>query len=119
MSETITISGDFTTGVNTGVEFIAWVCGHQHLDLVGVYKNTTNRQVVLNMPCGVCYYGNSSYPYLCNVSDLPRNTIGVSQDAINVYAIDRTNKEIRIARIGADMTASFKKREVMTIPYAI
>ena len=43
-SETITISGDFTS-VDSSVEFIAWVCGHQHIDLIGKYKNTELSQV--------------------------------------------------------------------------
>lgn len=117
-TETITVSGDFTSGINTGVEFIAWVSGHEHIDLVGVYKDTANRQVVLNMTCGTCFYGPSDYPYLCNESELPRGSFGVVQDAINVYAIDRVNKQIRIARIGSNFTNKLKKREAMIINYA-
>lgn len=117
-TDEIIISGDFSTGVNTGVEFIAWVCGHEHLDLIGLYRSTTNNQVVLNMTCGICYYGSSSYPYLCNASDTPRGPFGVPQDAINVYAIDRTNKQIRIARVGANMTEKLTLREAMVISYA-
>lgn len=117
-SETITVSGDFSSGVNTGVEFIAWVTGHTHQDFIGVYKNTTNRQVVLNLTCGICYYGSSDYPHLCNGSDLPRSSFDVTQDAMNVYAIDRTNKQIRIARIGSNCTDKLTKREAMIIDYS-
>ena len=117
-TETITISGDFTSGINTGVEFIAWITGHTHSDIIGVYKNTVNKQVMLNVTCGVCYYGPSDYAYLCNGSDLPRGSFGVTQDAINLYAIDRANKQIRIARIGANCTEALTKREAMIIDYA-
>lgn len=117
-TETITVSGDFTSGIASGVEFIAWMTGHTHSDIVGVYKNTVNRQVMLNVTCGVCYYGPSDYAYLCNGSDLPRGSFGVTQDAFNVYAIDRANKEIRIARIGSNFTEAFTDRKCMVISYA-
>ena len=117
-TETITISGDFTSGINSGVEFIAWMTGHTHNDIVGIYKNTVNRQVMLNVTCGICYYGPSDYAYLCNGSDIPRGSFGVTQDAINVYAIDRAKKEIRIARIGANFTEAFTDRKCMVISYA-
>jgi len=117
-TETITISGDFTSGINSGVEFIAWMTGHTHNDIVGIYKDTVNRQVMLNVTCGICYYGPSDYAYLCNGSDLPRGSFGVTQDAINVYAIDRAKKEIRIARVGANFTEAFTDRKCMVISYA-
>ena len=117
-TETITVSGDFTSGVASGVEFIAWMTGHTHNDIVGVYKNTVNKQVMLNVTCGICYYGPSDYAYLCNGSDIPRGSFGVTQDAINVYAIDRAKKEIRIARIGSNFTEAFTDRKCMVISYA-
>lgn len=121
-SATINISADFTSGVNSGVEFIAWVCGHEHLDLIGEYKRSSyglnHRQLVLNVTCATALYGSNSYPYLNNMSDLPRGGIGVVQDAITIYTIDRTNKEVRIARCGSRYTNKLVERDCMVVKYA-
>lgn len=120
-SATININADFTSGVNTGVEFIAWICGHEHLDLIGEYNRSSyglnHRQLVLNTTCATALYGSDSYPYLNNMSDLPRGGIGVVQDAITIYAIDRKNHEVRIARCGSRFSNKFVERNCMTVRY--
>ena len=104
---TPTISVDFSSGVNEGVEFIAHVCGHLHNDLIGEINIDTSYQLVLNVTS-----------VKMNHDETVRNFgKGASQDAFNVYAIDRENKTVRIARIGADVTIDMKERKWMVIPY--
>lgn len=112
----ITVTADFTA-VATGAEFIAYLNGHEHIDRVGYLNGTTNRQLNLNVTCGIAIYG-STYPYLANMSDVPRATRGATQDAFNVYAIDRTAKEVRIARVGSNFSGDFRDRKYMAIAYA-
>lgn len=112
----ITVSYDFT-GVASGVEFIAFVNGHLHIDRIGYTPGTTYKQLNLNVCCGVAIYG-SSYPYLANNSDMPRGCSGATQDCFNIYAIDRTAKVVRIAKVGSNVSADLADRKFMSIPYA-
>lgn len=115
-SETIEYTADFTN-LNSNVEFICYMNGHHHSDYVGYQNGTTNRQLVLNITTAQSIYGTASHPYKANSGDLPRGGQGACEDAFNVYGIDRTAGTVRIARVGANMTSSLQKREVMVIPY--
>lgn len=113
----ITTTADFT-GVASGVEFIAYVNGHNHRDMVGYIQNTTHKQLNLGMCCGVSVYG-TDYPYLANLSDLPRDAVGATQDCFNIYAIDRSAKTVRIAKVGSNISGyDLSERKYMSIPYA-
>lgn len=115
-TETINVIGDFSS-INNGVEFICWVCGHQHIDLVGKYESSVNLQTVILSTCTTAQMGGSSYPYLNNLGDLPRDTIGVIQDSFNVFAVDRTNGHIRIAKVGSNRTNLMEWRDCEIVPY--
>lgn len=113
----ISTEADFT-GVASGVEFIAYVNGHLHTDTVGYIPSTTHIQLDLNVCCGIAIYG-SSYPYLANNSDLPRDAKGSTQDCFNIYAIDRSAKTVRIAKVGSNVSGyDLSERKYMVIPYA-
>ena len=118
-ADTLTVSADFTT-LASGVEFIAYMTGHFHQDTVGYLTRPAGdpKQLVLNVTCGVCVYGGSTYKYLADCSDLSRNPQDASQDAFNVYGIDRTAKCVRIARVGANINQEMSERNFMVIPYA-
>lgn len=121
---TVTATADFSTK-NTGVEFIAHVNGHEHYDRIG-YLPTTNKQLNLNAVCTNAWtnltvngYSGTSYPEFNEVNDLARVIGTETENAFNVYVIDRSRKEVRVARIGADMPAICTyKRDCMAIPYA-
>lgn len=115
-SGTITVSADFSS-VNSGVEFIAYLNGHLHIDRIGYVPGTTHKQLNLNVCCGIAIYG-TSIPYLANNSDMPRGCEGATQDCINIYAIDRSAKMVRIAKIGSNVSADMVGRKIMAIPYA-
>ena len=112
----ISVSDDFS-GVDSSVEFIAHLTGHIHEDSV-CYLPTNHKQLMLNISCGNAMNGGSAYPYLADDCDITRVPYGKTQDAINAYVIDRTNKQVKIVRIGGTLTYDMKKREYMAIPYA-
>jgi len=116
-SETITVTGDFTS-VATGTEFICYVTGHRHYDAIGYVHDTTHTQLQCNVPSCFALYGTSSYDYYAELSDCVRGGKGMSQDAFNLYCIDRDTKTLRVARIGSNMTGSMTDRKFIIIPYA-
>lgn len=113
----VSVSADFS-GINSGVEFIAHMTGHFHQDSVCYVPGTTNKQLMLNIICTVAVYGGAAYPYLSDLSDLPRNGGDTTQDAFNAYIIDRDNKIVKIVRIGSDLTYEMSERKHLAIPYA-
>ena len=114
--ETITVNMDFTQ-LNSGVEFIAYVTGHEHIDWIGVVRETANRQLMLNVTCGIGLCGTDD-PFFANLSDLPRGGVGSTQDSFNLYGIDRVNKTVRIARVGSNRSSEGTDRKFLIIPYA-
>lgn len=116
-NNTISVPADFT-GVASGVEFIAFVNGHLHVDRVGYSPSTTYKQLNLNVTCGVAIYGGSSYPYYADCSDMPRGCVGSTQDCFNIYVIDRATKTVRVAKVGSNVDSNLNERKYMVIPYA-
>jgi hypothetical protein len=104
----LTVDADFTTrGVG---EFICYMAGHAHVDVIATvpaYPDQT--QLVLT----------------CSSSDAQRNRYGDvqrqvgkrSEDCINVVSFDTVNKQIKIARIGAQITFDMRKRDFIAIDY--
>lgn len=114
-SESVTINADFTS-LASGVEFIAYMNGHKHVDQVGYLEHATNLQLNLLVTCGIAYYG-IIYQGLANANDCPRGPLGQTQDSVNLYVIDRANGTVKVVRIGAYMRANMTKKDYMVIPY--
>lgn len=114
---TVSVFADFAN-VPSSVDFIAHLTGHFHQDSVCYVPNTTHLQLMLNVVCTNSLYGKAEYPYLCDLSDLPRNTSDITQNCFNVYVIDRDNRLVKITRIGSGRTYDMKVRDYMEIPYA-
>ena len=118
------VNADFSEKNNS--EFIAYVSGHFHADAVYYISGVTNKQLMLNSVCTNAWSHRNkdgtegaNYPYYCEMSDLSRIPSSITENALNVYAIDRLRKTIRIVRIGSDMPYDLdKKRDCMIIPYA-
>jgi hypothetical protein len=115
-TQNVNISADFSSGVNTGVEFICYLNGHRHQDRIGFLKKDisgatlTNNQLNMNITAG---FGIAGAP-----DDIPRMGTGVTQDAFNVYAIDRVNKQVRIIRVGSNVKKDFTMRDYEVMNYA-
>lgn len=113
----LSISADFSN-VASGVEFIAHLTGHFHQDSICYVPNTKYKQLMLNVICTNAIYGGEDYPYLADTSDQGRNNIDMSQDAFNVYVIDRDNKQVKIIRVGTTTKYDMSERKYMAIPYS-
>ncbi len=111
--KSVDINANFSTGINSGVEFIAYANGHLHGDFVGYLNGTTHKQLVLNITCGNAFVS----PWRDGLSDLPRKSGTVAEDAFNIYGIDRLNGIVKIVRIGSNINYLLEKRESMVIPY--
>jgi hypothetical protein len=114
-----TIVKDFSDRESTA-EFIAYINGHSHCDSIGYAQYTTNRQLYLNITCSVAVYGGTSYASFANCCDIPRGGVGATQDAINIYSIDRTNGIVNVVRIGSDKgigSDGLFIRDIDAIPY--
>ncbi|MBP5362489.1 MAG: metallophosphoesterase [Ruminococcus sp.] len=109
------VADDFSN-VDISVEFIAHLTGHIHEDSV-CYLPTQTKQLMLNVCCGVAMTGGANYPYLADDCDTTRVPFGKTENALNAYVIDRTNKLVKIVRIGGTLTYDMKHREYMAIPY--
>lgn len=98
-------------------EFICYVNGHRHGDYVG-YLPTYPQQLSMGMTCTGCFpegYHNIGE----EISDLSRIPDTVSEDAINMYVLDRERKEISVVRIGANVNDLFEKRLAAKYRYGI
>lgn len=119
-----TASADFSQKNNS--EFICYISGHMHRDAIYYVDGVTTKQLMLNAICSNAWShrntdgtSGSSYPYYNELTDLPRVIGDYTENALNIYAIDRTRKSVRIARIGSDMPYNLiEKRDCMVIPYA-
>lgn len=112
-------SGSFASGVNDGVEFICFLNGHVHLDNMG-YVGDSPRKLNINITCGnghVQMMNESNHFTVSGYDDIPRRGTGVTQDAFNVYAIDREHKQVRVLRIGSDTKIDFSKRDWLIVDY--
>lgn len=92
VNSSITAVCDFTSAASH--EFICWCAGHSHADRIGVYDDTTNRQVVcmVDAACAV----QSSTP-------IPRGIEGCYQDSFNVLVVNRTTHKILVMKIGSNV----------------
>lgn len=109
-------TADFSS-VSSDVEFVCFLSGHIHEDSICYVPDADHKLLVLNPVCTTPFYGKSQYPYLADDSDICRDVIGPSQDAYNVYVIDRLSKMIKVTRIGANVTFNGRDRKYMEISY--
>ena len=115
-AEIVSINADFSQ-VDTNAEFICFLSGHEHYDLVGYNPNTTNRQLVLNVNSAAGHLVPDGYVTLASSGDLPRDGESVCQDSFNVCAVDRQNGRLKIMRVGADLNVDLVRRNVCIAPY--
>lgn len=113
---TISYSANFAN-VPASAEFIAYLCAHTHRDYICYAQNAVNPQLVLCITCGTASYGPYENVQGANSSDVPRGTIGITQDALNVYVIDRMCGRVGIARVGSDIDANGNRRDFQWLNY--
>jgi 3',5'-cyclic AMP phosphodiesterase CpdA len=114
--ETVHVTADFST-VASDVEFICYLTGHRHKDNIGYVDNTRNMQLILNVVCGNPCYERSSELSFSGDCDLPRGDRGATQDAFNIYVIDRQNGRVKIARVGSNVNFDGVERKFLIAKY--
>ena len=111
----IEVNVDFSSAKG---DFAAHLTGHFHADAICYMPGTTYKQVVLNSTCTSANIANEGgYPYLADLADLPRNKETATQNAFNTYVIDTDAKEIRVIRIGSNLTQRMTDRLYTSISY--
>lgn len=104
-----TYSVDFSSK-NSGVQFISYISGHFHADIIGTIKGAETRQVSLGICCD-----NASYD---KNSDRSKNGgKGAAQDTFNIYGIDRASNLIKIAKVGNTMSSNMLENRYMQMVY--
>ncbi len=97
-------------------EFICYLCGHRHGDYVGYLKPYPD-QLSICMTCSGCFpegYHNIGE----ELSDLPRIPETLTEDAVNIYTLDRKEKTMTIVRVGACINDELKERRVLKLKYS-
>ena len=115
--ETVTVSNIDFSSVAEGVEFICYFTGHRHCDNIGYVDGAVNKQLMLNVVCGNPHYSRISPLSFSEGCDLPRGDRGITQDAFNIYAIDRQNGRVKIARVGSSINFEGIERKFLIAPY--
>ena len=98
--------------VSSGGEFVCWLCGHTHADLVSV-NSSYPTQVFL---CVDTANPDKASPY----SDTGRlaSDDSPTQDLFNVISIDMLNKTLRVMRVGASENMYLQRKKTLCINYA-
>lgn len=104
----VTVNADFSDRNHSN--FVCWLNGHVHMDLVGTVKQAINRQVVVTVT-------NQALDYPEHYDGIARIENTKAEDAFNVISIDSSSRKIRIARIGNNMPNNLKKRDFTEIAY--
>lgn len=116
-SETVNVNADFTE-YDSSVEFICYLSGHIHTDNIGYLSGTSNRQLMINITSGNGHVSGGDNFGFSGIDDIPRRGVGVTQDAFNVYAIDREKKQVRILRIGSNVKKDMTMRDFLIADYS-
>lgn len=97
------------TFINDGGEFVCWLSGHGHFDMVGTLDDYPQQ---LNIAVDTANYGSPSW-----YSDIQRTRYTKSEDLINAFSVDTFNKTIRLFRVGADRDAQLRHKGDLLIKY--
>ena len=90
---TLTVNADFTS--RGAGEFITYIGGHWHMSILSkLYSYNTQK----------AYHVDCSGLSASTQGDTPRRAGTRSEDAICALAVDRTNRQVKIFRIGAHFT---------------
>lgn len=94
--------------IAAGGKFIAWMSGHSHFDLCGIYHGAHGDQLSLTFENASC---NASW----NDSARVRNTL--SEQSFNCISIDTNSKLIKVVRIGNNKDRYLRSKKYLTYNY--
>ena len=104
----VNLSLDYSDRNNSN--FICFLSGHTHMDIVGYVKGMNNNVINISI-------ADSSFANEAVYGDLPRTDGAKSEDCLNVISFDTEERKIKIVRIGADMTCEMQERKYTSISY--
>ncbi len=107
LAETIRVKCDYTSRGKG--DFVCWIAGHRHRDLVSRSKKYP-AQLVLRFACAV-------HGALSRYSDLVRTPNTRAVDVMTVLVVDKVSRSIKLVRIGADITYDLKERKMASIKW--
>ena len=98
------------TFINNGGEFVCWMVGHRHADLVGTTKaeGSNNKQLYIAVECAISRDNWSNYY---------RGSGTKAFDCFNLMSVDTHAKIISIYRIGAEFNNLLQHKVSISIDY--
>lgn len=95
--------------------FICWITGHVHGDVVGYYEHNGIKQLAIGAPSAKAprSAGTSS-----ETNNVDMRILGTkSQDSFNLISFETAYKTLTIKRIGSDYDVALRHRGICTINY--
>ena len=99
------------TYINNGGNFICWLCGHEHMDYIGLTSATNTSQLIVGIACASANEARTRYGVIARLEGEK------SQDLFNIIGFDTYNKFIRILRVGADSDTFMRSKKTFCINY--
>ena len=98
------------TFINNGGEFVCWMVGHRHADLIGTTKaeGSGNKQLYVAVECAISRDNWSNYY---------RGSSTKAFDCFNLMSVDTHTKIISIYRIGAEFNNLLQHKVSISIDY--
>lgn len=93
--------------INAGGDFICYLCGHSHLDVIFTHNDYPNQIFVSVANASLEHY----------YSDFERVKGMKSQDCFNVFTADVTTNTIKLVRIGSNTDLYLRSRKCLVINY--
>jgi hypothetical protein len=104
----ISVDADFTER-GEGI-FVCYLAGHLHSDTVAYSEKYNNQNIVY-----LASMANDLWQNFC--SDLPRAIGTKAEDLLTSVSIDTECREVRLVRIGSDMTMDMRERKYYRFKY--
>jgi hypothetical protein len=101
---------DFSEDGNKANQFVCYLTGHWHKDYV--LKHPSLPQIDIAQCCTAIKI-DSYYSY--SRGDIPSSSKGKNQDSFNVVAVNWNQREVRLIRIGSDLTTDMRDRKMICI----
>ena len=103
----VTINGVDFSSVNSATDFVCYLGGHVHCDIVGFLKDFP-KQLSISIDCAALNR---------TITDLTRIAGTTSENVINHITVNKDKKTVSLIRLGANTTYSLEKRNAITIKY--
>jgi hypothetical protein len=94
--------------INGGGEFVCWMCGHDHYDMLGTVIDHPKQVMYLVGTSGMNHPG-------WNIEE--RIAGEVSQDNFNILAVDRYTKTFRVLKVGVKYDRYLRHKESFCTDY--